>query len=186
MVFALANLLIGVGSSASFAPLIADISHWFTRRRGIAVAICASGNYLGGAIWPPIVQHLIETAGWRQTQIVIGIVCLLTMLPLAAGAAAAPGTRTQDERRQRLRPQAPAPRSGLHPNALFGLLCARRRRLLRRHVDAAGAYRRLLRRPRLRRGARRRDAVADAGLRHHQPHRLGLRRRPHRRPRRRC
>ena len=72
---------------------------------------------------------------------------------------------------------------GLHPIALFGLLCARRRRLLRRHVDAAGAHRRLLRRPRLRRGARRRDAVADAGLRHHQPHRLGLRRRPHRRPR---
>jgi sugar phosphate permease len=46
--FALANLLIGIGSSGAFAPLIADISHWFTRRRGIAVAVCSSGNYMGG------------------------------------------------------------------------------------------------------------------------------------------
>ena len=63
MVFAIANLVIGVGSSATFAPLIADISHWFTRRRGIAVAICASGNYIGGAIWPPIVQRLHRGVG---------------------------------------------------------------------------------------------------------------------------
>ena len=82
LVFSLANFLIGVGSSGAFAPLIADISHWFTRRRGIAVALCASGNYLGGAVWPPIVHHLIEAVGWRQNQIVIGIVCIATMLPL--------------------------------------------------------------------------------------------------------
>ena len=61
------GLLIGVGSSATFAPLLADTSLWFTRRRGIAVAIFASGNYLAGTIWPPIVQHFIDTVGWRQT-----------------------------------------------------------------------------------------------------------------------
>jgi MFS family permease len=82
MVFTLANVLVGLGSSGAFAPLIADISHWFTRRRGIAVAVCSSGNYLGGAVWPPIVNHLIEADGWRQSQIVIGLVCLVTMLPL--------------------------------------------------------------------------------------------------------
>ena len=63
--FALAHVLIGFGSSATFGPLIADISHWFTRRRGIAVAIASCGNYLAGAIWPPIVQHFIATDGWR-------------------------------------------------------------------------------------------------------------------------
>src|SRR5262249_50023424 len=63
LAFALANLLIGIGSSGAFAPLIADISHWFTRRRGIAVAICSSGNYLGGAVWPPLVRHFVETEG---------------------------------------------------------------------------------------------------------------------------
>jgi MFS family permease len=78
-------LLIGLlGSSAMFAPLVADTSLWFSRRRGLAVAICASGNYLSGTIWPPIVQHFIETAGWRATYVGIGIVCLLTILPLAA------------------------------------------------------------------------------------------------------
>jgi MFS family permease len=97
------GLLIGVGCSASFGPIMADISHWFVRRRGIAVAIAASGNYLGGTIWPPLVQHFITTSGWRATHIGIGLFCLVTMLPLvfalrrrieshhsdAAGAAAA-------------------------------------------------------------------------------------------------
>jgi MFS family permease len=78
------GLLIGMlGSSASFAPLVADTSLWFTRRRGIAVAICASGNYLAGAIWPPLIQHLVETEGWRHAYFVAGAICLATMLPLA-------------------------------------------------------------------------------------------------------
>ncbi|MES2991702.1 MAG: MFS transporter [Pseudomonadota bacterium] len=83
--FALAHgLLLGaVGSSTTFAPLVADTSLWFVRRRGIAVAICASGNYLGGALWPPIVQHFVETSGWRATYIGLGIFSGLTMAGLA-------------------------------------------------------------------------------------------------------
>src|SRR5882762_9133953 len=77
------GLLIGVGSSATFAPLLADTSLWFIRRRGIAVAIFASGNYLAGTVWPPIVQHFIESAGWRHTYFGIGVFCVATMLPLA-------------------------------------------------------------------------------------------------------
>src|SRR5258708_32608856 len=51
-------VLIGLlGASATFGPLIADVSHWFDRRRGIALAIAASGNYAAGTVWPPIVQH---------------------------------------------------------------------------------------------------------------------------------
>jgi MFS family permease len=82
--YALAQgLLIGMlGSSATFGPLLADISHWFERRRGLAVAICACGNYLAGTVWPPIVQHLIETVGWRSAHVYIGVFCLLAMLPL--------------------------------------------------------------------------------------------------------
>ena len=77
------GLLIGLGSAATFGPLMADISHWFTRRRGIAVAICAAGNYLAGTFWPPIVQHFIATSGWRATHVGIGLFCVATMLPLA-------------------------------------------------------------------------------------------------------
>ena len=77
-------VLIGaLGSSACFAPLVADTSLWFVQRRGIAVAICASGNYVAGAVWPPIVQHFVETVGWRQTYIGLGIFSAITMALLA-------------------------------------------------------------------------------------------------------
>ena len=83
--FALAHgvLMGALGSSSIFAPLVADTSLWFVRRRGIAVAICASGNYLAGAVWPPVVQHFVEIVGWRQTYIGAGLFCVATMLPLA-------------------------------------------------------------------------------------------------------
>jgi len=71
-----------LGSSVTFGPLIADISLWFKRRRGIAVAIVASGNYLAGTIWPPILQLAVENVGWRLAHIAIGVTCLVTMLPL--------------------------------------------------------------------------------------------------------
>jgi MFS family permease len=75
--------LIGVGASASFAPLIADVSHWFTRRRGLAVAICAAGNYLAGTLWPPLVRYFVAHHGWRDTHLGIGLFCAATLLPLA-------------------------------------------------------------------------------------------------------
>jgi MFS family permease len=78
------GLLIGLlGTAAGFAPLVADTSLWFERRRGIAVAICASGNYLGGAAWPPILQYFFDTSGWRATFIGVGAFIVVTMLPLA-------------------------------------------------------------------------------------------------------
>ena len=76
------GLLIGLGSSATFAPLLADASHWFTRRRGMAVAIIASGNYLSGTLWPPVLQHFIGSQGWRATYLGVGGFCLMTMLPV--------------------------------------------------------------------------------------------------------
>ena len=77
------GLLVGVASSVAFAPLIADTSLWFTRHRGIAVAIIASGSYLAGTVWPPVVQHFIQTDGWRRTYFGIGVFCVATMVPLA-------------------------------------------------------------------------------------------------------
>jgi MFS family permease len=77
-------LLIGfLGTSATLGPLIADVSQWFHRKRGIAVAIVASGNYLAGTIWPPFLQQAISTYGWRATFMAIGALCVCTMLPLA-------------------------------------------------------------------------------------------------------
>ncbi|MEJ1158713.1 MFS transporter [Prosthecomicrobium sp. N25] len=80
---AIQGLLIGFGSSATFGPLLADVSMFFRARRGLAVALCASGNYLAGTFWPPVIQHFMAGSGWRSTQIGIGLFCLATMLPLA-------------------------------------------------------------------------------------------------------
>jgi MFS family permease len=81
--FALAQGLLGFGSAATFGPLMTDISYWFARRRGIAVALASCGNYLAGTIWPPLIQQFIATDGWRATQAGIGLICVATMLPLA-------------------------------------------------------------------------------------------------------
>jgi MFS family permease len=113
--------LIGMlGCSATFAPLVADTSLWFNKHRGMAVAICASGNYLAGAVWPPILQHFFDTAGWRATYFGVGAFCLVTMVPIAFAL-----------RRRPPLVEAPAAGTahafserplGLKPNALLGVL----------------------------------------------------------------
>ena len=76
------GVLIGVGASAFLSPLLADISHWFRKRRALAVTICSSGNYVAGVIWPPTLQHFIAADGWRATHIGVGVFCLLASGPL--------------------------------------------------------------------------------------------------------
>jgi MFS family permease len=71
------------GASATFGPLVADISHWFRKRRGLAVAICASGNYLSGTLWPPVLTYFVASVGWRDAYKGVGLFCVLTMIPLA-------------------------------------------------------------------------------------------------------
>lgn len=79
----LQGLLVGIGTSATFGPLVADISHWFRRRRGVAVAIAACGNYVGGALWPVAIQILMRESDWRSAYVLIGVFCVATMIPLA-------------------------------------------------------------------------------------------------------
>jgi len=76
------GVLIGFGSAACFMPLVADTSHWFVKRRALAMAICASGNYLGGALWPKILDLLIRGYDWRTAYFVTAAICLAVMLPL--------------------------------------------------------------------------------------------------------
>jgi MFS family permease len=121
--FALAHgLLIGLlGCSATFAPLVADTSLWFNRRRGIAVAICASGNYLAGAVWPPILQYLFTTVGWRQTYIGMGIFSLAAALSLSFFLRKKPPAL--DLSLHETTKLKGGKTLGLSPNALMILLC---------------------------------------------------------------
>jgi MFS family permease len=121
-VFSLAHgVLIGLlGCSTTFAPLIADTSLWFSRRRGIAVAIVASGNYAAGAIWPPVLQYFFDTIGWRNTYIGLGVFCTAAMLLLALALRRRPPVL---EGFSEIRAIAGnAARLGLSPNALMVLL----------------------------------------------------------------
>ena len=85
VVFALAHcVLLGfLGMGSSFAPLIADTGLWWQRRRGVAVAVVASGNFLAGTIWPPVVQAGIDAFGWRATFSSMGVICGLGMVGLS-------------------------------------------------------------------------------------------------------
>ncbi len=78
-----AHLLLGLGTSIGFGPLIADISHWFMRRRGIAVALVASGNYLSGAIWPTLLSDILVRNGWQQVYLTLAVITLAVVIPLS-------------------------------------------------------------------------------------------------------
>jgi MFS family permease len=112
--------LIGLGTSATFAPLMAEVSHWFERYRGLAVTIVASGNYVGGTIWPPLVNWGVQSAGWRSTHIAVGIFCAVAMtLLLLLLRAQIGGAKVRDHE------NAPPPRVDLQlsTNTLTALLC---------------------------------------------------------------
>jgi MFS family permease len=112
--------LIGLGTSATFAPLMAEVSHWFERYRGLAVTIVASGNYVGGTIWAPLLSWGVQSAGWRTAHIAVGIFCAVTMTPLLLLLRAQiGGAKARDHE------NAPPPRVDLRlsTNTLTALLC---------------------------------------------------------------
>lgn len=75
--------VIGLGTAAGFGPLVADVSQWFLGRRGIAVAIVSSGNYLAGAVWPLLLAGVLEEAGWRAVYLVLAVLIVVLNVPLA-------------------------------------------------------------------------------------------------------
>jgi len=113
-------LLIGLGTSATFAPLMAEASHWFERYRGLAVTIVASGNYVAGTVWPPLVNWGMQLVGWRTTHVAIGVFCTATMTLLLLVLRAKIG-----DEQVRDHSSAPPPRVDLKlsTNALTVLLC---------------------------------------------------------------
>lgn len=77
------GVLIGLGAGSMFGPLMANISHWFVRRRGIAVATVACGNYFAGMLLPLVLQDSVTTDGWRPIYHAIGVFSVATIVPLS-------------------------------------------------------------------------------------------------------
>ncbi len=119
LAFILLHFAIGLSSAATFGPLMAEASHWFDRYRGLAVAIAASGNYIGGTLWPPAVNFGLQTFGWRTTHIAIGIFTAIAMAVSLVALRLLMGAATQ-----RSHVNAPPPRVDLKlsTNALTAIL----------------------------------------------------------------
>jgi MFS family permease len=118
--FNLVYFLIGLGTSATFAPLMAEVSHWFERYRGLAVTIVASGNYVAGTVWPPLVNYGVQEIGWRWSHIAIGIFCAVTMSILLVVLRAIMGSGGARDHANAPPPQVDL---NLSTNALTVLLC---------------------------------------------------------------
>ena len=114
------GILIGVGAGAGFAPLVADISHWFVRRRGLAVVIVASGNYLAGTVWPLFINAAVPQFGWRGTYVAIGIIVAATALPLSLLMRRQPSHQTMAEAEKATALAAAS--VGVSPRTLLALL----------------------------------------------------------------
>ena len=79
------GLLVGfLGNGAINAPLYVYITRWFERRRGTALALIASGQYVAGAAWPSLFERAIAAYGWRQTMVGFGVLAAVLIVPLAA------------------------------------------------------------------------------------------------------
>lgn len=116
----IAQLIVGLASAVGFGPLIADISHWFVRRRGIAVALVASGNYLSGAIWPMLLAGVLASDGWRAAYTVLAVATFAGVIPLAFLLRRATSDATRDA--AQLASTLNAQSSGVSPRVLAYLL----------------------------------------------------------------
>ena len=117
--------LIGfLGMGAVYPPLVIYVSRWFDKRRGTALALIASGQYVAGVVWPAVFERMIAGPGWRFTYLCYAGVVLMGMLPLAAlllrpaPGAFGPGTRAVDTRTSRARVL------GLSPTVVQAITCA--------------------------------------------------------------
>ena len=116
------GILIGLfGKAAMIAPLVANATRWFDRRRGLAVAIIASGQGMAGAIWPPVLQYFNHEVGWRDTYLYFGFFIFASMIPLSLLLRYKPAAAPVDALRSAADDGLIL---GLRPNAVQVVLCA--------------------------------------------------------------
>jgi MFS family permease len=120
------GVLIGfLGMGAVYPPLLIYVSRWFDRRRGTAIALISSGQYIAGVVWPAVFERLIAGPGWRITYLGFAAVVLAGVVPVAAlflrPAPVGADARVHSTELKRVA----APRVlGLRPNAVQAIICA--------------------------------------------------------------
>ncbi len=166
-VLAAIHFILGLFAAVGFAPLMSDISHWFIKWRGTAMALVASANYLSGAVWPTVLAGVLAQSGWRATYQTLAVITIVVVLPLAVLLR----RRVPDSCRWGL--GRCNTQQGQHQNVsgaiatLFGVCWGG---VLRGDVHAASAHRHLLRWSGIWTRCRRRNAVFDVVWRGFVPH----------------
>lgn len=118
------GVLMGLlGNGAIYPPLVIYVSRCFDRRRGTAVALISSGQYVAGVIWPWLMERAMARFGWQTAMLGFGVVVLTVVAPLALSALRPPPEAPV----VRGRAAAPTRRSAraldLPPNLVQALLC---------------------------------------------------------------
>ena len=82
-VLAAVHFVLGLFAAVGFAPLMSDISHWFLKWRGTAMALVASANYLSGAVWPTVLAGVLAQSGWRAVYLTLAVITAVVVPFLA-------------------------------------------------------------------------------------------------------
>jgi MFS family permease len=77
------GVLVGTGVGAVYAALTANAARWFTRNRGLAVAITSAGIGLGVMTMAPLARWLISLYDWRGAMLLIGDLVWLVAVPMS-------------------------------------------------------------------------------------------------------
>ncbi|MDR3535595.1 MAG: MFS transporter [Acetobacteraceae bacterium] len=118
------GVLVGLlGNGAIYAPLVIHVSRWFDRRRGTAIALISSGQYIAGVVWPSVFERGIATFGWQATMLAYAGVVLAVILPVVLTLRPAPDAPVAGAATP-VGSTGPRRVLGLHPNVAQGLICA--------------------------------------------------------------
>lgn len=119
------GLFVGLlGSAGLYPPLLVYVSRWFDRRRGTALALISSGQYIAGVVWPSLFQMSIEQVGWQRTMAGFAVIVVVTVVPIALWCLRLSPPSTGPAAVAAAGPQSGTPVLGLRPNTAMLLLAA--------------------------------------------------------------
>ena len=119
------GLFIGLlGSAALYPPLLVYVSRWFDKRRGTALALISSGQYIAGVVWPSLFQLSIDRVGWQRTMAGFAAIVVITVAPIALLCLRLTPPSTGAAALAAAGPPAGTPVLGLRPNVAMLLIAA--------------------------------------------------------------
>jgi len=117
------GLLIGLlGSAGIYPPLLIYVSRWFDKRRGTALALISSGQYIAGVVWPSLFQISINLVGWQRTMVGFAVIVVVIVVPIALWCLRLSPPSTGAAATAAAGPPSGTPVLGLRPNTAMLLL----------------------------------------------------------------